>query len=65
MPGYTDDQHDLDRLGRFIKTLPNVQKIELLPYHRLGVYKWKALGLDYPLAHVPQPTDEEKFNGLI
>ncbi|GGK27763.1 pyruvate formate-lyase-activating enzyme [Caldalkalibacillus thermarum] len=58
VPGYTDDELDLVRLGQFIKTLPNVQKIEILPYHQLGVHKWRALGLHYPLADVRPPTDK-------
>jgi len=37
----------------------NVQKIEILPYHKLGVYKWEALGLEYPLNHVEPPSEEK------
>ena len=46
----TDDDEDLHELGDFIGTLKNVKKIEILPYHKLGVYKWEALGLEYPLS---------------
>ena len=44
----TDDDEDLHELGDFIGTLKNVKKIEILPYHKLGVYKWEALGLRIP-----------------
>ncbi|KPV55083.1 pyruvate formate lyase-activating protein, partial [Paenibacillus sp. A3] len=35
------------------------QKLEVLPYHRMGVYKWEQLGKAYPLEHVPTPSDRE------
>lgn len=59
VPGYTDDEKDLENLSTFIRTLKNVKKIELLPYHRLGVYKWKTLNLKYELMDVKPPTQEE------
>ena len=36
----------------------NVQKVEILPYHKLGVYKWEALGHEYPLKSIEPPTEE-------
>ncbi|MDG5786066.1 pyruvate formate-lyase-activating protein [Evansella sp. AB-P1] len=59
VPGVTDDEKDLRDLSTFIKTLKNVEKVELLPYHKMGVYKWKELGLDYPLEGVNSPSEEE------
>ena len=50
--GYTDDQDDLYRLGEFIGTLSNLKALDVLPYHTMGVSKYKELGLDYPLADV-------------
>ncbi|KHF30251.1 Pyruvate formate-lyase-activating enzyme [Anoxybacillus sp. BCO1] len=58
VPTVTDDEEDLHRLADFIRTLHNVEKIEVLPYHQLGVYKWKALGLTYPLEGIPTPSEE-------
>ncbi|KKK37792.1 pyruvate formate lyase-activating protein [Mesobacillus campisalis] len=58
VPGITDSQDDLQRLGDFIGSLQNVAKVEVLPYHKLGVYKWEALGLEYPLKEVDPPGDE-------
>lgn len=52
IPGYTDDVQDLIKLKNFIDTLKTVQKIELLPYHDMGKFKWKKLGLDYALKNV-------------
>jgi pyruvate formate lyase activating enzyme len=59
VPTVTDDPEDLEKLGEFIGTLKNVQKIEILPYHKLGVYKWESLGLEYQLNSVEPPTEEK------
>ncbi|WP_017756215.1 pyruvate formate-lyase-activating protein [Calidifontibacillus oryziterrae] len=59
VPGVTNDEKDLERLGEFIHTLNNVEKIEILPYHKLGVYKWNALGIKYPLENVEPPSEAE------
>lgn len=59
VPGITDDEKDLVKLGEFISTLDNVERVEILPYHRLGVYKWEAMGLDYQLKEVRPPSNEE------
>ena len=57
VPGVTDDADALTRLGAFIRTLGNVRKVEVLPYHTLGVAKWKALGLNYSLEGVKPPSE--------
>jgi pyruvate formate lyase activating enzyme len=62
VPGITNEIDDLSKLGEFIGTLENVQKLEVLPYHKLGVYKWEALGLEYPLKDVEPPSEEEAEN---
>lgn len=59
VPGYTDDPNDIHELGQFISTLHNVERVEVLPYHTMGAYKWDQLGLDYPLRDVPEPTGEQ------
>ena len=59
VPGITTDETALARLGEFIRTLSNVRKVEVLPYHTLGVEKWRSLGLPYALAGVPTPTAEQ------
>lgn len=58
VPGVTDSVDHLERLAAYIQTLDNVEKVEVLPYHKLGVYKWETLGLKYPLAGVEPPTAE-------
>ena len=59
VPGITDDDAQLHRLHDFISTLHNVQRVEVLPYHTLGIYKWEKLGIPYPLQGVEPPTPEQ------
>lgn len=59
VPGITDDTEDLRNLSSFIQSLSNVQRVEVLPYHKLGVYKWEALGHRYPLAEIEPPVEED------
>lgn len=62
VPGITDDDRYLHRTAQFIGTLKNVQKIEVLPYHSLGAYKWKELGMEYSLEGVESPAPERVKN---
>lgn len=59
VPGYTDDKQDLLRLKDFISSLKTVDRVEILPYHSLGEYKWKALGLKYPLEGVRDANEND------
>lgn len=58
VPGFTSDLENLKKTRSFIETLNNVEKIECLPYHTLGVVKYKVLGIDYPLMDVSTPSKE-------
>ena len=49
VPGMTDSEEYIRELGKFVKTLNNVEKVELLPYHLLGVSKYETLGIKYRL----------------
>lgn len=56
VPGITDSEDRLRQLGLFLKTLDNVERVEILPYHTLGIIKWKKLGKPYTLNDVKVPT---------
>ena len=59
VPGITLDEKYLFRLGEFLATLSNVKKIETLPYHSMGKYKYEKLGIDYVLKDTPDATAEQ------
>ena len=59
VPGFTDNKDDLLKLKAFVNSLNNVKKIEFLPYHNLGEYKWEELGFEYSLKNVRQANDED------
>lgn len=59
VPGITDNEEDLITLRDFIKSLKTVKKIELLPYHDIGKFKWEALNLNYELKDIKTATDED------
>ena len=62
VPERSDKDEYLKKLYDFIKTLNNVKKVEVLPYHTFGEYKWKELGYEYPLAGIEPPTKERIKN---
>lgn len=55
VPQRSDFDEDLKALDSFIKSLNNVERVEVLPYHTLGTFKWKELGIDYPLEGINPP----------
>lgn len=59
IPGYTDDEEDLLKLKDFISNLKTVDKVEVLPYHDMGKYKWKKLEVNYELENVRPANDED------
>lgn len=59
IPGITDDKSDLLELKHFIKSLKTVQKVEILPYHTMGKYKWTDLNLKYELEGIPNATNKD------
>ena len=62
VPGGSDKDEYLHRLADFIHTLSNVERVEVLPYHTLGKFKWENLGIPYPLEGVNPPPQERVDN---
>ena len=60
LPGKTLSMDRLGKLAEYLKPFRCIRRVELLPYHKLGAFKWKELGLDDPLADVPVPTPDER-----
>lgn len=59
VPTINSDEKTLNQTMKFIKTLKNVQKIEVLPYHNMAIKKYEELKLEYPFKDIPLPTDKE------
>mgnify|MGYP000950459492 CR=1 FL=1 len=59
VPGLTDQEDDLKAMRGMLDELKTVKKVEILPYHSLGLFKWQNLGIPYTLEGVPAPTKEE------
>jgi pyruvate formate lyase activating enzyme len=55
VPGLSDNIGKIRELSCYLKGYPNVSKIELLAFHKMGEYKWKELGLEYRLSETPEP----------
>jgi len=67
IPGFTDDVENIRELAEVIKEVKNVERIDLLPYHRLGEAKYKSLGLEYLLDSLGPISDDkmEKFHKIL
>jgi len=59
VPGLTDDDEDLEKTADYIRSLKTVEKVEVLPYHTMGEYKWEQMGYDYPLTDKEAPSEEQ------
>lgn len=63
VPGLTDSEEHIQSLGSYIRTIPKVERMELLPYHVMGVEKYHVMGIPYTLENVP-PMEKEKTERL-
>ena len=59
VPQRTAYREDLIAMRQFLDTLHNVERVEVLPYHTMGVFKWHSLGIPYPLDGIAPPTPEQ------
>lgn len=67
LPGYTLDSEQAQRMGKFLKDFRCVEKVELLPFHKIGEYKWENHDIPYTLAEVqpPKPERVEEYRQIL
>ena len=56
VPGLTDDPEDIAKTARFVAGLSNVERVDVLPFHQMGRYKWHRLKLNYTLEQTQPPS---------
>lgn len=59
VPGINDDPELIEEMATYLAQFKNIEKVEILPLHKLGEYKWEELGIDFPLKDNPIPTAKE------
>ncbi|MBE5742913.1 MAG: glycyl-radical enzyme activating protein [Clostridiales bacterium] len=64
VPTFNDTEAEIEAIAKFAGSLPGVEEMHLLPYHRIGSDKYKGLGREYALAHI-EPPSQEKMNKLL
>jgi pyruvate formate lyase activating enzyme len=58
VPGENDDPANVDGIARFVAPMKNVEWVEVQPFHQMGAFKWKAMGLEYKLADTLPPSPD-------
>ena len=56
VPGVSDNWDDIAAMGRYLRQFQNIERVDILPFHKMGEYKWAALGYDYALTNTPPPS---------
>ena len=59
VPELTNDTAEVEKIARFAGSLGNVERVDVLPFHQMGRYKWEKLGIDYKLADYEPPSNED------
>ena len=59
VPGWTDNMDEVSRMVDFVAGLGNVERIDVLPFHQMGRFKWEKLGMDYELSNATPPTRDK------
>ena len=59
VPGLNDDWDDIEAMGRYLRQFPNITQVDVLPFHKMGEYKWESLGYKYMLGDTQPPTEED------
>ena len=64
VPGWTDTVDEAKRMAEFVGSLGNVQRVDVLPFHQMGRFKWEKLGMDYKMNDA-QPPSRETVDKII
>lgn len=59
VPGWTDNMDEISRMADFAASLGNVQRVDVLPFHQMGRFKWEKLGMEYPMRDAEPPPKEK------
>ena len=59
LPSYTLNEEKLTKLANYLKEFKNIEKVDLLPFHKYGEFKWENLGYEYKLGKIQPPTEKE------
>jgi pyruvate formate lyase activating enzyme len=59
VPGWTDDMKEVGKMADFAAGLGNVERVDVLPFHQLGRFKWERLGMGYQLRDAAPPPREK------
>jgi pyruvate formate lyase activating enzyme len=67
VPGLTDSEDDIRELSKYLGYFPNIERVELLPFHKMGEHKWEELKLPYTLKDTPVPTEDvmSRLRGIV
>jgi pyruvate formate lyase activating enzyme len=58
VPGLTDDPDNVEKIAKFVAPMKNVEWVEVQPFHQLGAFKWKAMGIEYKEADTPSAAPD-------
>ena len=64
VPGWTDQEEYIEEWGQRFTNFKTVERVEIIPFHQLGLHKWELLKMDYPLKDTESPTEESKQKTL-
>jgi pyruvate formate lyase activating enzyme len=64
VPGWTDDLTEVAKMADFAAQLGNVERVDVLPFHQLGRFKWERLGMAYQLQET-KPPPREKMEEIL
>ena len=59
VPHFTDNEEDLHEWARYVSQFKNVERVDILPFHQMGIHKWEQIGQEYKLKDINPPSDQE------